>query len=113
MLKLAITPPYLWLHCTTRASEYNSSMIISPLSEEQARTKLQQILDWNRQRFTNYQNTNLVGEKGVGFVEHHITNMYNEFGGKWDERRATQYINSLAAENDLRNISIKIENTNP
>ena len=38
--------------------------------------------------------------------------MYNEFGGKWDEHRATEYINSLAVENNFGNISIKVDKTN-
>jgi hypothetical protein len=87
-------------------------MLIMPVTELQARKKLQQILDHNRIRFINYQDTNLVGKNGVGFVEHHITKMYDEFDGKWDEHRATEYINSLAAENDFGNISIKVDRTN-
>lgn len=85
-------------------------MIFLSLSEVQSRTKLQQILDHNRKRFVNYKENNLAGDRGDGFVNFHISRMYEEFGGKWDEHRATEYINSVAAENDFGNITLQFEN---
>ena len=84
-------------------------MLTLPLSEQQARKKLQQILNWNRERLINYNDTNLHGDLGPGFIEYNITRMYYEFGGIWDGHRATEYINSLAAENDFGKISLRFE----
>ena len=79
-------------------------MIIDPISEKQARAKLQKLLDWNHKRYHNYQDSNLVGNNGVGYVEYHITRMYNEFGGNWNELKAREYLNALGAEEGLRDI---------
>lgn len=76
-------------------------MLILPLTEEQARKILLKVNE-----------SNLAGDKGIGFVEYHITRMYNEFGGNWDEHKATEYINAVVAENGLGNVSIKIEYPN-
>lgn len=36
------------------------------------------------------------------YVSLNIRRMNTEFGGKWDNNKAQEYINSLAAEEDLR-----------
>lgn len=36
------------------------------------------------------------------FVEYHTKRMYAEFGGKWDNKKARQYINAVASEENMR-----------
>ncbi len=74
------------------------------MDEKEARKKLQKILDWHYSHYPNYSESNLSGKKGDGFIEFYITRMYSEFGNKWDEHRAVEFINALAAEQGLRDI---------
>lgn len=42
--------------------------------------------------------------KSDDFVSYHIKRMYVEFGGKWDYKRAQEYINAVVAEEDMREL---------
>lgn len=70
------------------------------LTEEQTRVKLQITLDYLYAHHINYSEANLLG----GYVEFYIAKMHDEFGETWNPHGAREFINSLAAENDLRNI---------
>jgi hypothetical protein len=65
-------------------------MLLYPLSECQARARLQELLDWNKSHLPNY--------SGADFIEPELAKMYREFGGKWDGHRAMEYLNSLGAD---------------
>jgi len=65
-------------------------MLMYPLTESQARTRLQELLDWCNTRFRNF--------SGENFVESELAKMHREFGGEWDSHRATEYLNSLGAD---------------
>lgn len=69
------------------------------MNEQEARARLQEILDQLYVKHFHYSEANLAGQDGKpSFVGFHINKMYREFGGTWDDAKANEYINSLEAD---------------
>lgn len=68
------------------------------MNQEKARNILEKIRQAKLEALKNYQ------EIGGNYVEYHIQKMVSEFRGVWNDQKAKEYINSLAAEEDMREL---------
>jgi hypothetical protein len=68
------------------------------MNQEKTKNVLEKIRQSKLKEFKNYQ------EIGGDYVKYHIQKIYAESDGTWDDRRSQEYINSLAAEEGLREL---------
>lgn len=68
------------------------------MTEDEARKKLQEILDWQYANRINYSEANLNSGEKHGFVEFYIAKIYKECEGSWDDSKAQTFMISLERE---------------
>ena len=69
------------------------------MNEEEAKKVLEKMTAKIKLKYTNFVETNLIGGS---YVTHHMSKILSESHGKWNDRVAWEYINSLAAEEGMK-----------